>query len=112
MSKINKTTKPSTTTEDVKAPEIKLTGLEVRTAILAAAEKHGVPFVPVTGNTYPQKGLIWVHGGHWDKEAKCQMVPATYAEQMQKAVDELDAKIQANIAKRKAKQASSEAVAA
>jgi G:T-mismatch repair DNA endonuclease (very short patch repair protein) len=105
----SKTTKPiktiDTTAEVVQTTALaKQTGAQVREAILIQVKKLKIQYVPVVGNTYPQKKLIWVHGGYWDKEAKVQMVPSIYAEKMQKAVDELDVKIQANIAKRKANQ--------
>ena len=87
--------------------EFKLPAADVRKIILDAAAQHKIPMVPVVGNTFPVKGLIWTHGGTWDKEAKCWMVPSTYADQMQEAVDSVDLKIQeakaASAAKKAAK---------
>ena len=95
----------NTNTESTSTSEFKLPAADVRKIILDAAKQHNLPMVPVVGNTFPVKGLIWTHGGTWDKEAKCWMVPSTYADKMQEAVDSVDLKIQAAKAASAAKKA-------
>jgi hypothetical protein len=99
-------TKP-TSTKPTKSDHV-LTTAENRSIVLEMMVKYNLPMVELTGNTFPVKGLLWTNGGTFNKETKTWSVPAQVAEEMQKAVNDVSAKVAASIAKSKAKKEAAE----
>lgn len=60
------------------------------------------PLVPLTGNGYPIRQLLWVLGGTYDKATKQNLIPEHNRERAQKAIDDINVKIAARIAKKAA----------
>lgn len=54
---------------------------------VAYAKANNLPMVPITGNTYPIKGLLYVMGGKWDSKTKTWSVPSHKAAEAQAAAD-------------------------
>lgn len=63
------------------------TAKEAREEAIAFAQAQKLPSLPVTGNTFPIKSLLWALGGTWDKEAKVWMVPQHNHTQAQAAAN-------------------------
>lgn len=76
---------------------------EARTINKELAEKSGLPYVKVAGNTWPVKKVLWTMGGDWNRDEKCYFVPAHQAVEAQALVDRIGAKIEENKAKAAAK---------
>ena len=70
------------------------TASEVRRAHLFV--NGSTPLIPITGNTFPIRKLLWVLGGTWNKETKCWELPMHTAKKGQEAADSITEKINAS----------------
>jgi hypothetical protein len=59
------------------------------------------PKIPLPGNTFPIRGLLWVLGATWNKEAKVQEVPEHSLQQAQEALAHVTKLIEDKVAARK-----------
>jgi len=84
------TTNTNTNTQSTDAP----TASEVRQAHIFV--NGSTPLVPITGNTFPIRKLMWVLGGTWNKETKCWELPMHTAKKGQEAADSITEKINAS----------------
>lgn len=53
----------------------------------AYVAKHATPMLPVVGNSYPVKNVLYAWGGRWDGTAKTWLVPAYKHAEAQAMVD-------------------------
>ncbi len=92
-----------TTANKTEKTQYATTAPEARAINKDIAEKSGLPYVKVTGNTWPVKRVLWTMGGDYVKADKCYLVPAHQAVEAQAIVDRVGAKIAENMATAKAK---------
>lgn len=101
-----KATKPAPKSAPVAAPAAtteatpKLPAAEARAAHLK--QNGDKALVPLTGNGYPIRQLLWVLGGTYDKATRQNLIPEHNRERAQKAIVDINAKIAARIAKKAA----------
>lgn len=77
------------------ATEVKLGAHEARAENLRI--NGDKPLVPLTGNGFVVRKLLWVLGGTYDKTTKTNSVPEHNHKQAQEAIDSVNAKIKARI---------------
>ncbi len=51
------------------------------------ATQNNLPYVTITGNTFPCKNVLWALGGRWNRELKVQEVPSHRAAEAQTIAD-------------------------
>jgi len=83
-----------TTNTNAQSTDITPTASEVRQAHIFV--NGSTPLVPITGNTFPIRKLMWVLGGTWNKETKCWELPMHTAKKGQEAADSITEKIAAS----------------
>ncbi len=54
---------------------------------VAFATANNLPYVDITGNTFPVKNVLFAMGGRWNKELKVQQVPQHRAVEAQTLAD-------------------------